>query len=199
MKLKFIRAITAAMVAVMMLLASGCEFNTYVVTDKKPEQSIDRFFYCLQSCDFDGCDKYLANNVSFNISNDTGYEFADVMLQKQMSGLNYSIIGESEINGGSASCSVQVRSVDSADIEALLIDEYAEARREYMKENDLKEFPIDDKNVISEIAASSLDVIWENIQPTTKDVTIDLTFADGRWKIILSDELCEAILGGSIE
>lgn len=199
MKLKFIRAITAAMVAVMMLLASGCEFNTYVVTDKKPEQSIDRFFYFLQSCDFDGCDKYLANNVSFNISNDTGYEFADVMLQKQMSGLNYSIIGESEINGGSASCSVQVTSVDSADIEALLIDEYAEARREYMKENDLKEFPIDDKNVISEIAAGSLDVIWENIQPTTKDVTIDLTFTDGRWKIILSDELCEAILGGSIE
>lgn len=199
MKSKFIRAMLAAAVAALMLFASGCEFNTYVMTDKTPEQSINSFFKCLQSCNFSGCDKYLANNASFNISNDTGYEFAYMLLEKQMSSLQYSIVGESEINGGNASCCVQVTSLDAADIQSALTDEYAKERSVYMKENKITEFPVEDKSVINEIAASSFNTISESLQPTTKEITIELVFQSGRWRIISDDELCEAVLGGSIE
>lgn len=199
MKSKFIRAIIASAAAAVMLFASSCEFNTYIMTGKTPEQSINSFFKCLQSCKFSECDKYLANNASFNISNDTGYEFVDVLLEKQMSSLQYSIMDEAEIDGGNASCRVQVTSLDAADIESALTDEYAKERSAYMKENKLTEIPLDDQSVINELAASSFSAISDSLQPTAKEITIELTFQGGRWRIISDDELCEAVLGGSIE
>lgn len=199
MKFKFIRTIIAAAVLTAALGVSGCEFGTYVKTDKLPETSVAEFFDSLKNKDLVNCDKYLADDNSFAITNGTGLGFADIVLNAQLESLDYEIAGNSKINGGKASCRVKITSLDVSNIETAMTNEYPKVRSQYIIENDLEDFSTDDKEALNEVVSNTFNQVIDSIEPTQKEITLELEFQDGMWKIISDNELCAVIFGGDSE
>ncbi len=195
MKFKFMRIISAVLTAAVLFCAVGCEFGTYVKTSQDPETSVTGFFDCVKSKNFADCDRYLADNASFEIKNQTGYALADVMLDARLSQLSYEMVSSPAVNGSDASCIVKVTAPDVFGIKAAMAEAYNKARNSYVKENNLTEFPLDDKEVVNKVATDAFNSVSDQAESESVEVVIKLNFQDGMWKIIVTDELCTAILG----
>lgn len=199
MKFKFIKAIIAAVALTVIFGVSGCEFGTYVKTDKLPETSVVGFFDSLKGKNFAGCNEYLADNNSFEITNSTGFGFADIVLDAQLESLNYEIVSGTDISGDKASCRVNITSLDVSDIESAMISEYPKVRSQYMIDNGLEDFSTDDAEALNAVISNTFNKIIVGIQPTQKEVVINLEFQDGMWKIVSDNKLCAAVFGGEAE
>ncbi len=195
MKFKFVRIISAVLMVAVILCAVGCEFGTYVKTDQTPKDSVTGFFDCVKSKNFAACDQYLANDASFEIINQTGYTLADIMLDARISGLSYEIMSQPVVNGVDASCIVNVTAPDVFSVEEAMSQEYSKMKNRYVKDNKLKEFPSDDKEIVNEVAINAFNAVVAQAQPSSVEVVVKLSFEDSMWKIIVTDELCVAILG----
>lgn len=195
MKLKFMRIISAAVTAAVLFCAVGCSFDTYVKTDEVPETSITGFFDCIKSKDFEKCDQYLANDASFKITNQTGYTLADVVLNTRIDGLSYEITASPVIKGSEASCTVTVTAPNIASIKDAMSEEYNKMTKRYVKENKLTEFPTDDKDIVNQIAIDAFNAVIDQVESVSVGVVVKMSFQDGMWKIVVTDQLCTAILG----
>jgi hypothetical protein len=199
MKFKFTQALIAAMVFSIVICASGCEFGTYIKTDKRPEVSVDGFFECLKSKDFEGCNEYLANGASFEITNSTGFDFADSLLDAQLESLEYEIVSDTDINNGSAECRVNITCIAISDVEAAMSGEYSKVRSEYMLDNDLTEFSNSDTEALNAVVLNTFNKIIDSVEPTQRQISVTLNFQDNMWKIVSDDAFCASVLGGNAE
>lgn len=195
MKFKFMRIISVALATAMIFCAVGCEFNTYVKTDKTPEDSVKGFFECIIESDFKGSNKYLANDASFELINQTGYEVADTIIEARLSKLSYEFVSQPTVSSSDAGCTVKVTAPDMYGIKNAMATEYSKQRNRYVKDNKLSEFPADDKEIVNKVATSAFNAVAEQAELISTEVDIKLCFQDGMWKIIVTDELCTAILG----
>lgn len=195
MKFKFMRIISAVLTAALLFCAAGCEFGTYVKTNHTPESSVTGFFDSVKSRNFADCDRYLADGASFEITNLTGYSLADIMLDARINGLSYDIISPPIVKDTDASCIVNVTAPDVFSIKDVMFQEYSKAKNRYVKENKLTVFPADDKEVVNTVATEAFNAVSDQIETVSVETVVKLSFQDGMWKIIVTDELCTAILG----
>lgn len=196
MKSGFVLKLLAVPMALCMLCLSGCEFKTYLKTDKEPTAAITGFFDCLKAKDMEGCGHYLANDSSFEITNSTGFDFADLLLEKQLDCLDYEIIGSVKAEGTRASCFVSITGLDMARIQAAMMEEYPKARSQYIRSHNDADFSTDDQEALNAIMSGAFANVSEMVEPTVKEINLKLEFQRGDWKIVLNDELCAAIFGG---
>lgn len=199
MKFKFIKAAFATVALTAILGIVGCEFDTYVKTDEVPESSVSGFFDSLKAKDFASCNQYLANANSFEITNSTGFDFADMLLEAQIESLDYEFVGDIDISGDKASCKVNVTSLDISAVSEAMTSEYPKVRSQYMIDNEMEDFSTDDTEALNEIVTNTFNEIIADIGSTQKEITVNLEFQNGMWKIVVDDELCAAIFGGDSE
>ena len=195
MKLKFVRFVAAVIAAAVLCCAVGCEFGTYVRTNQLPESSVSGFFDCIKSENFTECDEYLADHASFEIKNYTGYALADAMLAARLNGLRYEIISQPVVNGAAAMCVVRVSAPNVFGLKEAISEEYIKLKSRYVKDNELKSFPSDDKEVVDKVVTEAFNAVAAQAEESSVEIAINMSFQDGMWKINVTEELCTAILG----
>lgn len=195
MKFKFVRFVAVVMAAAVLCCAVGCEFGTYIKTEQSPEATVTGFFDCIKSENFADCDEYLADNASFEINNQTGYTLADIMLSERIRGLSYEIISQPTVSGADASCIVRVTAPNVFGLKEVMSEQYNKLKNNYVKNNNLKEFPSEDKEVVDSIAAEAFNAVAAQAESVSVEIAVNMSFQDGMWKIIVTNELCVAILG----
>ena len=191
--------VSCVMAALMLLTFTGCQFGTTVITDAdQPDKVVTSFFTSLKQKKYDECDKLFSEKFTIRVTNTSGGKFTDKLVEKYIENLDFSLTDEPEINGINAKQKVQVTTFDKSAFHTWLKENKTRIERKYLSEKQIAEVNHQNTEEVSDLLIYALDE-YTDIRLRTTDIELSLLFSNNRWKIVGTQELIEAIYGGTAD
>lgn len=171
----------ATLILALCFAALGCACGE----PEKPEAVVSATLDALKAMDLDTVRIYMDYDGMMNESAGSVSEETQEMNRRMFSRLSYEL-GETEINGDTATVQVRITNVDMAKVLQAYFDELYEMAGD--SEEDIAEEKMEE--VLQEILER------EDNETITSDVAVSLAKKDGSWQIQTTDELSDALTGG---
>lgn len=158
----------------------------------QPEDTVEEFFICLRSGNYDGADALVQNMTTLGFSGTFTDELYIQMAQYLTDSRSYSQVGDCVVKGHSAEMTIRLTVLDFRKVETVLSQTATTA----VSELEYAGTEVDD-SMLDGIIQSSLTQLMMNPVDyySTEEITIQLRYEDDQWKLICSDELYSALVG----
>ncbi|MBQ4397453.1 MAG: hypothetical protein II828_08025 [Clostridia bacterium] len=194
-----VRCAAAWLIALSVLLVSGCDdlFQPLILTDSEtPDMVLNHFFEALKSGQYETCGRYLADNESFIIKDNTEYSIVLPLANKCMEHLDYTFIGECQIDQLTAIRTVRVTALNWNGLVQAIKNNYMPLEYEYLTTHGLKSLDKQkDKQDVGNIICIAIGAYGDSVGIIEHDVTVHFEWEDNQWKIRQETELIRAIFG----
>ena len=197
--LKKIRIFLLSALAIMtILLFSGCDYSTKVISSAEPPDKVfDSFISAVKCKDFATADSFLSNGTTIEPQNETGYSFFDDYVDTSLDMLAIDTTEEPEFDGMNASMRVWLISISQDDFVAFTNKNLLSLEHDYLVKNDLSEFDNSDRKAVDSVLSLALRKYAKSASGSTREVTVSFVFTGKGWKIEGNEDLVKAIFGGS--
>lgn len=194
---------TVIMSLAICLQFSGCEFPTVGIGDiPSPQNTVNEFFYNICANDFDQADTYLLDS-SISMEGETSDEFAAALLDYLSESYDYRLSGHPEVNGIYASQKVKFTYFDPELLADDLREQSTKLGQKYINTRNENYTTIEDgKCTLTDggakhAAIEALEILMQTPETyyNEKEFDIQLQYIRKMWRIELSDELFNAIIG----
>jgi hypothetical protein len=194
-------SIVAGFLSVMLFIfCTGCEFKTTVISDADmPDVTLENFFAELKAKNYKGCDKYLADNATFVVNNDTDYGFMEDLMDLEMDKLNYQLVSQPIVDGVNASQMVKITALDVDDMVEFMKKNITSIEHDYINDTSQSDFDKDNKYAVSDVMRVAMEKYAKNADTVENTITVSFKFHDNSWKIVVDSSLTAAIFGGSAD
>ena len=171
-------------------------------TSGNPQDAVSGFFDAAIEGNYEKAATYLENYSSLGIEPAPDTEEGKAILEALRSSWSYTLRGEPQIDKLSATQKVAVRYLDLAGVEA-----DAESRVDDILNGVVQSRPREEvydesnqylESVTDEVYRTAVAQALENAEShySSREVDIEVHFTDGKWKMVLSPELLNLLLGG---
>lgn len=181
-------------------MCSGCQewnFDTVILSEvDSPDTVLADFFDTLKSRDYDGCEAYLAANETFTVSDNMGYGFVNTLTDRCMNYLEYSQLGECEIDNLEAGRRIRVQALNMEGLAKNIKENFTQLEYDYLTEHNMRGIDAEnDKEDVGNIMNIAIEKYVDTVGTVNHEVTVNFVFEDGGWKIKLDSALVAAIFG----
>lgn len=196
---KALTVVTSVFISLILLLCSGCDFSTTVISDtESPDLVLTRFLDALKEKDYNKADSYLANYSTIKPTNNTDYAFMDTLADVSLNSLNYQLIGTPSYDGVNAVTKVCIHSLDKQEMISWVADNLNSIANNYMKENGLNTLNLEDHEVLSKVLEKAILLYAAEGKTVENTIEVRFIFTDNQWKITGNNDLVTSIFGGSV-
>lgn len=198
-------AVVAIVIAAAAMILCIFALNVGTIVSKtsgNPQDTVSGFFEAAMAGNNEKAAKYLENYSSLGLENEPDTEEGKAILSALRASWGYTLRGEPEIDKLHATQKVAVRYLDLKGVEA-----DAESRVDGILNGIAQSRPRDElydesnqylQSVTDEVYSTAVAEALENAEShySSKEVEIELDYTDGEWKMIMSPELLNLMLGG---
>ena len=196
---KALTAVTSVFVSLILLVCSGCDFTTTVISDADcPDVVLTGFLDALKEKDYDKADSFLANYSTIRPTNNTDYEFMDALVDVSLDSLNYQLLGTPSYDGVNAVTKVSIRSLDKREMISWVTQNLNSIVNSYMLENNLNTLNLEDHEVLSKVLEKAIHQYASDGKQMENMLDVRFIYNDSQWKIIGDNDLVTAIFGGNV-
>lgn len=182
---------------------TGCKFPTVGVGDiPDPKDTVIAFFDSVCEGDFEKADSCLGG-ASISMNSENLGEFATRLLEYLQQSYSYKAIGDAEINGLNASQKIEFSYLDFNLLLEDLRSKATELGKNYMVVQDEKHTVLENgvctltDEGAEMVSVEALNYIMESPEKyyVTQTFCVEMKYSQKAWKILINDELFEAIVG----
>lgn len=200
---KTISLTAAALSSALLLLFTGCDFTTKIISNApKPQAVLTSFFTELKEGNYEACDQYLADNVTFVVKDTSEYNFLNDLVALETENLEYEFIGKTKFNGVNASQKVKITTLDINKMTEYMKANVNDAVYEYLVDSGEQNFDKENPDHISGAIKQAMTDFLEDKSDddfSVSEITVNFEYSDGCWKIVADEQFISAIFGGSTE
>ncbi len=189
------KKIASVFLCICLLFLSACSAPTITMcagAGPQPEDTVDEFFACLRSGDYDGADSLIQNLSTLGMDGTFASELHSQMARYLTESRSYTTVGECVVRGHSAEMTIALTVLDFRKVESTLTETTTAA----VSALEYEGTEVDDA-MLDGIIQSSLAQIMA--APTafysTEEIDLQLRYEGGQWLLICSDELYSALIG----
>lgn len=188
-------AFSILLIALCMLFLPACNAPSFTVwsgSGPQPEDCIIDFFDCLKNEQYEDANSLLLNVSTLGFDHTFSDELYSQMFDYLTDSRSYSIKGEPSVIGHDATAIIDLTVLDFRKVETTL----SETVTAEVSEIEFSGTEVDD-SMLDGIILSSLKELMQapEMYYTTQTLELELSFRDGSWKIICSDDLYSALVG----
>ena len=196
---KALTAVTSVFVSLILLVCSGCDFTTTVISDADcPDVVLTGFLDALKEKDYDKADSFLANYSTIRPTNNTDYGFMDALVDVSLDSLNYQLLGTPSYDGVNAVTKVSIQSLDKREMISWVTQNLNSIVNSYMLENNLNTLNLEDHEVLSKVLEKAIHQYASDGKQMENMLDVRFIYNDSQWKIIGDNDLVTAIFGGNV-
>lgn len=200
---KTVSRITAVFSSALLLLFTGCDFTTKIISNSpEPQAVLTSFFTELKEGDYEECDQYLADNVTFVVKDTSEYNFLNDLFAMETENITYEFIGDTKFNGVNASQKVKITTLDINKMTEYMKANVNDAVYEYLVETSEQTFDKENPDHISGAIKQALKDFFENKSDddfAVSEFDVKFEYSDGCWKIIADEQFISAVFGGTTD
>ena len=170
-----------------------------------PTDVLQSFFTCLETKDWEGAYSYLSNYSTLGLENEPDDAVSAMFWKVQQDAWHFQIADGYEMNGQNLTKRAVVTSVDLSplvpQIHAQVQETLEKAVEDARLESDVYD---DDGNYREELVYAALeDAVRDAVQDVspytyTRELTMRMSYLDGRWLVAADNELLTALTGGAV-
>lgn len=182
-----------------LLALCGCSGEAVSLTElPDPTVSVEEFFEYLSNEEYTAADELVYNYVTLGMTKSGNIDDAlmQVFCRQLKEQRSYEVVTEPQVSGKTAIMTVKVTTLDLREVYDPLIENVKETIRtmQYNGEN------TDSEEIILEVASEELSSLLTSDKPltTTGIFAIELVYSNGKWRLIISDELYSALIGYAV-
>lgn len=196
---KAVSTVAVLLSSVLLLLCTGCDFNTKIISGSpKPQAVLTSFFTKLKEGSYQECDQYLADNVSFAVKDTSEYDFLDALVALETENLEYEFIGDTSYKGVIASQEVKITTIDINKMTEYMKANVSDTVYQYLVNEGEKTFDKENPEHISGAIKLAMNDFLENVSDkdlAVSTITVNLKYEDGKWLIQADEQLISAVFG----
>lgn len=182
-----------------LLALCGCSGEAVSLTElPDPTVSVEEFFEHLSNEEYAAADELVYNYVTLGMTKSGNIDDAlmQVFCRQLKEQRSYEVVTEPQVSGKTAIMTVKVTTLDLREVYDPLIENVKETIRtmQYNGEN------TDSEEIILEVASEELSSLLTSDKPltTTGIFALELVYSNGKWRLIISDELYSALIGYAV-
>lgn len=190
----------------LMTCVVGYSFGTlYTKPDGDPKDTVETFFSALESGDYQSAYPCLADYTSLGLENEAADENGKIIYQALRNSYSHTVMGEATVNKLSAFVPVRFRYLNIKDTESSIGDKVNGILEKFVEDNPHnKVYDANDKylpEVTDKAYSDAVAEVMNNISAfyTTEQFNVELEYKNGKWFIITSPELLNAVIGGTAQ
>lgn len=190
----------------LMTCVVGYSFGTlYTKPDGDPKDTVETFFSALESGDYQSAYPCLADYTSLGLENEAADENGKIIYQALRDSYSHTVMGEATVNKLSAFVPVRFRYLNIKDTESSIGDKVNGILEKFVEDNPHnKVYDANDKylpEVTDKAYSDAVAEVINNISAfyTTEQFNVELEYKNGKWFIITSPELLNAVIGGTAQ
>lgn len=190
----------------LMTCVVGYSFGTlYTKPDGDPKDTVETFFSALESGDYQSAYPCLADYTSLGLENEAADENGKIIYQALRDSYSHTVMGEATVNKLSAFVPVRFRYLNIKDTESSIGDKVNGILEKFVEDNPHnKVYDANDKylpEVTDKAYSDAVAEVMNNISAfyTTEQFNVELEYKNGKWFIITSPELLNAVIGGTAQ
>lgn len=188
------------LIVFILFIFTGCKLQTTIISDaESPKVMLEQFFAELKEKNYSACDTYLADNATFVIDNDTGYDFMNDLIELEIDKLSYKLIGETSFDGVNASQQVKITALNVDKLTKNMKENMAKIEYEYLVDKHKSDFDKENNDDVSDVMRVAMEKYADNAGTVENTVTVKFKFQNNTWKIKVDSDFTAAIFGGSID
>lgn len=200
---KVISLVAALLSSVILLLCAGCDFDTKIISNTpNPQAVLTSFFTKLKEGDYQACDQYLADNVTFVVKDTSEYNFLDTLVAMETENLEYEFIGDTSFKGINAFQKVKITTLDINKMTEYMKANVSDTVYNYLVNEGEKSFDKENPEHISGAIKLAMKDFLENKSKEdlyVSTITVNLKYEDGKWLIRADEQLISAVFGGTTD
>ena len=183
----------AFILALCLAVLAGCELPAIDLSGggSSPEDDFSAFLGCLSAGDYDGCSDYIYNYASLGMN-----RFDEPVYDLMLDSLNNSrsfTVNDCRVSGRDAVLDIEYTTLDFRKLSRELSSSTVELVED-------RQFESGDTLSDEEIESLMMQNLSEMMQSpssycTTQNYSLDMRYADGRWKLVCSDAFYSALIG----
>lgn len=197
---KIILFMASVITAVMLLMCSGCDFSTVILSKvDAPDVTLQNLFTDLKAKEYQKCDQYLADSATFVVEDDTDYHFMNDLIDTTMDNLSYETLEAPMIHGMEATQKVRIVSLDTAALPGWIKENLRAVEYQYAVDTNKTSVNPDSVDDVSDVICAAIAKYADEGHTVQNDIVVDYVFVDNQWKIKSNSDLVTAIFGGIVE
>ena len=179
-----------------------------VIEDSGPGSPTDvlrSFFTALEQKNWDKAYSYLSNYSTLGLENEPEDAISAMFWNVQRDAWRFQIAGGYEMDGQNLTKRATVTSVDLSPLAPIIHERVQEKLEQAVEEARLESDIYDDTGAYREdlVYAALEQAVAESIRDVspytyTRELTMRLSYADGRWLVAADNELLSALTGGAV-
>lgn len=197
------KRLTAWLLAVMMLMLSGCSEAVSLTTLPDQRESVDAFFTYLKNEDYDGADDLVYNYATLGMKTVTANESdSDAMVDKLLGDYlresrSYTVENVGEMTGRDTTVDISYTYLDyrkiSEPLNRRVTSEIKERKFAGEKfEDDASVMPVMVEQLQKLMEASGSDLM------TTEQYKLELRYREKKWRIVVTEEFYQGLIGYAV-
>lgn len=205
----FISAILACLgiaVAVTGVVLSAAYFNEEPILMEQPEQAkvtANAFMSAVCACDFEQASQMIQGTPSLGIDRESNDLVGKVFWDAYWESTEFELVGDCYATDIGVAQAVSLQCLDIDDVSELLRERSMYILQERIAQaSDTSEIYDENNEYREDLVMSVLDQaareILDEAEMVTVDLTIQMCFEDGQWKIVADKELIDAIFFGCL-
>lgn len=197
---KVSRVTITVLLAMALVICSGCELSTKIlISVDPPEIVLEQFFSALKENRYEACDSFLADNATFVVTDSTDYDFLGTLVDETVRHVSYEVTEEPRYQNLKATQTVRIMSLSGDDMTGWLKEHITQVEYDYMEKSGKNSIDPQNKEDVSNILSAAIEAYSENGQTITNTVTVHYVFSGNAWKIQVDSDFVTAVFGGVVD
>lgn len=195
-------AVGAAATGIYLSLANRDADPVLLSAPDEAKSLVLEFMDAVCDADFDRASRYISGEPDLGLSREPADEVGRLLWDAYTDSLSYSVVGECHATDDGLAQEVSLTGLDIASVTAVLkersqtlleqrVQEAQNAEEVYDENNDYREDFV--MQVLHDAAATALE---QEARDKTMEFTVNLTFQNGQWLVLVDNDLLNAISGG---
>ena len=188
--------------ALLLCLMGSSVGSLYSGTSGDPSETVSRFYDAVISGDYTTAYSCLSDYTGLGLEAEPGTENAVLIYNALKESYEYTLVGSAKVDKLTATQNVRFKYLDLSSLEASVADGVQRNLESIVKERSHDEIYDEHDNYLTSVTQEAYDASLSSVIShatsyyTSAELEIELSYTNGRWLIVTSQDMLNALMGG---